>query len=315
MSALPTTAHKPVSNRDHGTRPLRFLSKDPSVGVGKQHPTHRDGFEAIRGYRPKVRKPPKPRVQNISSLTYGAQPFRLQTGEAAPTQTQVSDTKLYPWRANAMLRITVPSKSDVSFVATGWFIGPYAVATAAHAVYPRAPGIYTGWASQIEVIPGLNGDSNTPPFGSFTSNVFYCPDGWQTSGDLRLDYGVVLLSQGIGSQVGTYGYSTYSDDDLRAAVANLAGYPEFKPDKSPAQGTQWYDSGSVLNVDDSFIYYNMGTQPGESGSCVYKNIGDQRYAMAIHTAGQGDGGNSVDRGLRIIEPVFENLQQWATMQG
>jgi glutamyl endopeptidase len=314
MSILPKIAHKPVSSRDHVMSPLRFLSEDPSPGVGQQHPIHPNGFEAIPGYRPIVRKPPKPRVQNISSLTYGPQTFKLQTGEGPPTQTQISDTTLYPWRANAMLRITVPSKNDV-FLATGWFIGPYAVATAAHAVYPREPGVYTGWASQIEVIPGFNGDSNPPPFESFTSNVFYCPDGWQTNGDLRLDYGVVLLSQGIGSQVGTYGYSTYSDDDLQSAVANLAGYPEYKPDGTPAQGTQWYDSSSVVNVDDSFIYYDMGTQPGESGSCVYKNVGDQRYAMAIHTAGQGDGGNSVDRGLRIIEPVFENLQQWAMMQG
>ena len=314
MSALPKTAHKPVSSRDHAAHAHRFLSEDPTVGVGKQHPTHPDGFEALPGYRPVTRKPQKSRPQNISRLTYGAQPFRLQTGEAPATQTQVTDTTLYPWRANALLRITVPGNSDV-FLATGWFIGPYAVVTAAHAVYPRTPGVYTGWASQIEVIPGLNGDSNTPPFGSFTSNTFYCPDGWQTDGDLRLDYGVVLLSQGIGSQVGTYGYSTYSDDDLQATVANLAGYPEYKPDGSPAQGTQWYDSGSVMNVDDSFIYYSMGTQPGESGSCVYRNIGDQRYAMAIHTAGQGDGTSGLDRGLRIIEPVFENLQQWATMHG
>ncbi|MGA8761675.1 MAG: hypothetical protein WB562_02205 [Candidatus Sulfotelmatobacter sp.] len=213
------------------------------------------------------------------------------------------------------MRITVPN-SLATFLASGWFIGPYAVVTAAHAVYPREPGIYTGWASQVEVIPGLDGDSSTPPFGSCMSNVFYCPDGWQSCGDLSLDYGVVLLSQGIGSQVGTYGYSTYSDDDLRSAVANLAGYPEYKPDGSPAQGTQWYDSASVVNVDDSFIYYNMGTQPGESGSCVYRNIGDLRYAMAIHTAGPTGGtANGLDRGLRIIEPVFENLQQWATMHG
>ncbi len=315
MSPLPKAAHKPVSSRDHASHPRRFLSEDPNVGVGKLHPTHPDGFEAIPGYQPGTRKPQKSRPQNVSRLTYGAQPFRLQTGEAAATQTQVTDTTLYPWRANALLRITVPGNT-ATFLASGWFIGPYAVVTAAHVVYPREPGIYTGWASQVEVIPGLNGDSSTPPFGSCTSNVFYCPDGWQTSGDLSLDYGVVLLSEGIGSQVGTYGYSTYSDDDLQSAVANLAGYPEFKPDGSPAQGTQWYDSASVVSVDDSFIYYNMGTQAGESGSCVYRNIGDQRYAMAIHTAGPNDGTtNGIDRGLRIIEPVFENLQQWATMHG
>ncbi len=313
MSALSRRDHKAVSNRSHGSTPPRFLSQDPSPGVGNQHPIRPEGYEALSGYAFRTKKPPQSRPQSVSRLTYGAQPFRLQTGDGGPTQTQVSDTTVYPWRANALLRVTVPMKSD-TFLATGWFIGPYAVITAAHAVYPREPGIYTGWASQIEVIPGLNGDSSTPPFGTLISTSFQCPDGWQTVGDVGLDYGVVLLTEGVGSTVGSYGYSTYSDDDLRGAVANLAGYPEFKPDGTPAQGTQWYDAASVLNIDDSFIYYYMGTQPGESGSAVYKNIGDQRYVMAIHTAGQGDG-NNLDRGLRIIEPVFENLQHWATMRG
>ena len=316
MSALSKAAHKPVSNRNHVEAPARFLREDPHVGIGTQHPTHPDGFEAIPGYHLRPRTTPKPRLRNIRELTYGSRAFKLQTAANAATQTQVSDTTIYPWRANAMLKITVPGKTSI-FLGSGWFIGPYAVITAAHAVFPREPGIYTGWASQIEVIPGLNGDSNPPPFGSFTSNSFYCPDGWQSDGDVRLDYGAVLLSQGVGSQVGTYGYATYSADDLRSTVANLAGYPEYKPDGTPAQGTQWYDAASIVNVDDSFVYYQMETQPGESGSCVYRNIGDQRYAMAIHTAAQGSAGgpDDLDRGLRIIEPVFENLQQWASMQG
>jgi glutamyl endopeptidase len=316
MHALSKTAHKPISNRSQASFPLRFLSAEPNVGLGMQHPTHPDGFEAIPGYRLKVPKLAKPRHRHIAELTYGSPPMKLQVGEGAPTQTQVLDTTLYPWRANVMLKIVVPGKTDV-FLGSGWFVGPCAVVTAAHAVYPREPGIYTGWASQVEVIPGLNGDSNPPPFGSFTSSLFYCPDGWQSDGDLRLDYGVVLLNQSIGSQVGTYGYATYSDDDLRSSVANLAGYPEYKPDGGAAKGTQWYDAGNVADVDESFIYYHLETQPGESGSCVFKNAGDQRYAMAIHTAGQGGVGAQTgpDRGVRIIEPVFENLQQWATMRG
>jgi glutamyl endopeptidase len=317
MSSIPKSAHNPVSSRSGVKAPVRFLSHEPHLGVGDRHPTHPSGFEAIEGYRLRSRKAAEPRMRNVSELTYGSRTLKSQVGAAPSSQTQVSDTTLYPWRANALLKITVPGKSD-TFLGTGWFVGPYAVVTAAHVVYPREPGVYTGWAVQIEVIPGLNGISSTPPFGSFISNNLACPDGWQSEGDLRLDYGVVLLTQGVGSQVGTYGFSTYSDDDLKSAVANLAGYPEYKPDGTPAQGTQWYDAGNVMHVDESFIYYDLATQPGESGSCVYRNIGEQRYAMAIHTAGQDVGGgsqNGTDRGLRITEPVFENLQQWAAMQG
>jgi glutamyl endopeptidase len=313
MKAATKSAHKPISNRSQISVSPRFLSEGPNLGLGEPHPSHPNGFEAIPGYRLKPPRETKSNLRNISELTYGPRPFKLQDGEGVPTQTQVSDTTLYPWRANAVLKVIIPGKVGI-FLASGWFIGPCAVVTAAHAVYPREPGIYAGWASQIEVIPGLNGDANPPPFGSFTSNLFYCPDGWQSEGDLRLDYGVVLLNQAVGAQLGTYGYVTYSDDDLRASVANLAGYPEYTPDGSPGHGTQWYDAGNVADVDESFVYYDLETQPGESGSCVYKNVGDQRYAIAIHTAGQGAVG-TVDRGVRITEPVFENLKQWAPMRG
>jgi glutamyl endopeptidase len=311
MNSLNKSAHNPVSSRSSVRATVRHLSHKPHFGVGDRHPIHSHGFEAIEGFRLRSRKTAGSRLRNISELTYASHTFKLQLGEAASSQTQISDTTVYPWRANALLKINVPGKSD-PFLGTGWFIGPYALVTAAHVVYPREPGVYAGWASQIEVIPGSNGISDTPPFGSFISNNFSCPDGWQSEGDQRLDYGVVLLTQGIGSQVGTYGFSTYSDDDLTSAVANLAGYPEYKPDGTPALGTQWYDAGNVTHVDESFIYYDLAAQPGESGSCVYRNIGEERSAIAIHTAGQSTG---TDRGLRITEYVFENLQQWASTQG
>jgi glutamyl endopeptidase len=311
MSAPSKAAHTPTSSHTGVMVPQRFFSREPSLGQGGRHPIDPRGFEAIHGYQVKApAASAKPRLRNISDLTYGSRLAKSQTGVAAATQTEVNDTTLYPWRANAALNITVPGKSD-AFSGTGWFVGPYAVITAAHAVYPREAGIYTGWASRIEVIPGLNGIANPPPFGSFSSSLFYCPDGWQSDGDLRLDYGVVLLNQGIGSQLGAFGYATYADNDLLSAVANLAGYPLDAPTGISAPGTQWYAAGNVVNIDESFIYYNLDTRAGESGSSVYRNIGDQSYAMAIHTAAT----DTLDRGLRIIEPVFENLQHWASMRG
>jgi glutamyl endopeptidase len=250
----------------------------------------------------KSNDPEKSRIRSISELTY-----KPQVGAAPAAQTMIVDTTLYPWRVNAALKITVPGTADI-FLGTGWFIGPYAVITAAHAVYPQNPGGYSGWAAQIEVTPGLNGGAS--PYGSLVSSLFYCPAGWQSDGDVRLDYGVILLNKGMGSEVGTFGYATYSDSDISAAMANLAGYPLNPPDGS-GQGTQWYGAGGVANLDDSFIYYDLDSLAGESGSCVYRNIGDQSYAMAIHTSASG----GADRGLRIIEPVYQNLQQWASMQG
>jgi V8-like Glu-specific endopeptidase len=122
---------------------------------------------------------------------------------------------------------------------------------------------------------------------------------------------VVLLPDGLGSQVGTYGYSTYADADLRSAIANLAGYPVAPPDAAQPPGRQWYGANNVSQVDDSFVYYDLSTVAGESGSAVYRNIGSNSYVMAIHTSAS----SNQNRGVRIIDPVYGNIQQWAGMHG
>jgi V8-like Glu-specific endopeptidase len=309
-------AHEPVSSRDETSGPGRFFSSAPSLGGdARRQQVDPAGFEAVAEFQlPQGAPPPPGGIRAASELTYGqpaevaAAPF--PPGAPAANRTPVPDTTLYPWRANAALLITVPGHAE-SFLASGWFIGPYAVITAAHAVYPREPGGYTGWASQIKIIAGLNGFPNPGPLGEVTSKLFYCPTGWQGSGDQRLDYGVVLLNQAIGLKTGTYGYATYAANDLQSSVANLAGYPVVSPDHSAPQGRQWYGASNVLNVDDSYVYYNLGTLPGDSGSCVYRNIGEQSYAMAVHTSTDG----SINRGIRIIEPVYNNLRMWASMHG
>ena len=305
--------HEATCNQSEPTRPRRFFSTNPLFGMdANRHPVNATGFEAFEGVALAEAAPQEER-RAISELTYG--PTEAPATDALEAfgpfgnRVAITDTTLYPWRANCALVISVPGHS-ASFLATGWFIGPYAVITAAHAVFPREPGGYTGWVTQIQVLPGLNGQPANPPFGRFVSNTFFCPTGWQSSGDQRLDYGVLLLSEAVGQTVGTFGFATYSTNDLMTAGANLSGYPLRSPDNTEPQGRQWYGANQVAKVDNSFVYYNLGTQNGDSGSCLYRNIGDQSFAMAIHTGFNG----TIDRGVRIIPPVYANLQKWSMMQ-
>lgn len=313
MNIISEAQHEPATNRIETAEPMRFYSTPPTIGADKRrHPVDPGGFEAIAGFQIAPAAPlQEPEMRAISELTYGPPESALMAAlpEASSNRHPITDTTQYPWRANALLRITVPG-FNVKFQATGWFVGPYAVITAAHAVYPRQAGGFTGWVAMVEVIPALNGFPNNPPFGTITSNVFQCPVGWQQIGDSRMDYGVVLLKQDLGSTVGTYGFATYPPDDLSSAIANLSGYPVVSPDLTQPQGRQWYGAGNVANVDDSFLYYDLGTRQGDSGSCVYRIIGDQSYAMAIHTADNG-----TNRGIRITAPVHKNLTSWKGMHG
>jgi V8-like Glu-specific endopeptidase len=327
-TTLSDARHELVSNRDGKAAPKRFYSTGPTLGGdGRRHPVDPGGFEAIAGFQ----LAPAGAVQELenrsmSELTFGpraispapaafaAEPAHAAApAAAASNRVPVPDTTHYPFRANALLRITVPGFSS-PFLATGWFVGPYAVVTAAHCVYPRQMGGYMGWVSSVEVIPGLNGFPGPPPYGTAVSKSFECPLEWQKKPDLPvdygLDYGVVLLKQDIGHTVGTYGYATYPSGELASVVANLAGYPVVSPDQSEPQGRQWYSAAKVGQVDDSFVYYDLGTRSGDSGSCVYRNIGDQSYVIAIHTADNG-----TNRGIRITAPLHENLTKWKSMHG
>lgn len=310
------SSHATSSSRDKVTGPELFQSTPPSFGGDDQRqPVDTRGFEALEGVQlpAALPAPPQQRIRAISELTFAepepAPGAALPESLLAVARTPVPNTALYPWRANAALLITVPGESDL-FLATGWFIGPYAVITAGHAVYPRQLGGHTGWVSQVEVIPGLNGFGAARPFGSAFSDTFEAPTAWQESGDRTQDYAVVLLNQGLGLTVGAFGYATYSTNDILSAGANLSGYPVASPDGTEPQGRQWYGAGGVTSVDSSFVFYQLGTLIGDSGSCLYRNIGGNPFAMAIHTSTVG--GNN--RGVRITAPVYANLQRWASMR-
>jgi glutamyl endopeptidase len=307
-------AHAPVGN-PRSAGPKRFYSIPPSIGSSEGRAnTHSDGYHEVTGFKLAVAAAPLRASRAISELSFAPTPVRglplaaIATG--ASGLVEVTDTTQYPWRATAALKITIPGQGD-NFYATGWFIGPYAVITAAHAVYPRMGSSGGQWAKQIEVFPGLNGFESAPPFNSFVSDTFYCPTAWQSDGDPRLDYGVVLLKQDVGSTLGTFGYSTFSDADIRASLANIAGYPVNAPDGTTPQGHLWYGASQVIDVDESFVYYPLDTRDGQSGSCIYRNSGSDSFAMAVHTTAVG----AIDHGVRITAPVFSNLQNWASMQG
>ena len=52
----------------------------------------------------------------------------------------------------------------------------------------------------------------------------------------------------------------WSDGDLTAVTANIAGYPGDKP-----AGTLWYDWQQIASVDARKVYDDIDTAGGQSG--------------------------------------------------
>ncbi len=217
----------------------------------------------------------------------------------------VTNNETYPWRCICSLLITAQSGS--LFIGTGWLVSPRLVLTAGHCVYLHDEG---GWASQIEVIPGRNGGSR--PFGSVVARDLRSVRGWTIDRDRDYDYGAILLPEGrrYGDELGWLGYATRADDYFSGITLNLAGYPGDGGKEGPErqQGTQWYDSREVKDVDEKQITYEIDTWGGQSGAPVWVLTSDgNRYGLAIHTWG-----TTVSNGAtRITGDVFDNIVLWA----
>jgi V8-like Glu-specific endopeptidase len=220
--------------------------------------------------------------------------FPAETVCGQDDRVQVINTTAVPWRWICKLIITFPNGKK--YGGTGWFIGQKAVMTAGHCVYSSADG---GWASQIEVIPGMQG--TTRPYGSMIGTSFRSVTGWTQNSDPNYDYGCIILpSPNLGNMVGYFGFAALTDASLQNLLVNNSGYPGDKP-----FGTQWFNAGRVTNVTARKIYYMLDTYGGQSGSPTWRLQNDQRHAVGIHAYG-----GCPNSSTRIVTPVFNNMMNW-----
>lgn len=219
-------------------------------------------------------------------------------------RTRVTPTTSYPWRAIARLVMTFPNNK--TYVGTGFFIGPHTVITAAHCVYSHDDG---GWATSVEVIPGMDGTLR--PYGSAYAVLLAVPTYWiSTGGNKNWDIGAVRLADDtLGNQVGWFGFAAYGYTDLIGELANLSGYPA---DKSPT-GSQWYSYCSIIttghwtNGDETILYHNLDTYGGQSGSPIWFVRDSNRYVIGVHTSSWGSAYNAA---LRIRPHIFSLMVYW-----
>ena len=214
-------------------------------------------------------------------------------------RVQINDTFVFPYRAVASLQITATDGSR--WLGTGWFIGPRTLVTAGHCVYIKNSGVpgRDGWVRNITVIPGRYGSNK--PFGQAISTKFKSVSGWTNNGDEKQDYGAIILPTPLGNTVGTFGFGVYADADLLAATANISGYPGDK-----LAGTQWFHARQVTSVGPQKVFYDVDTMGGQSGAPVWRVLGGQRIAIAVHAYG----GTTANSGTRITAAVNANLIAW-----
>jgi glutamyl endopeptidase len=212
----------------------------------------------------------------------------------ADDRVRISPATSLPWRWICKLFITFPD--GARFVGTGWMIGGRTVMTAGHCVYSRGNG---GWASSVEVVPGMDGASR--PYGSLVGTSFRSVTGWTQDGKPEFDYVAIILPNcSLGNRVGWFGFAYLNDSTLNNMLVNTAGYPGDKPN-----GTMWFNAGSISRVEERKIYYMIDTIGGQSGSPVWRYLNGERHAVGVHAYG-----GCPNSATRITKPVFDNMLAW-----
>jgi len=215
-------------------------------------------------------------------------------------RTRITNTTAVPWRAIAYLEI-YDQFGYRAGSCTGTFVGPDVVLTAAHCLYDIDMG---GWAGYIRVVPGKNG--SLEPLGSAWAQSAWTPINWQLAEYPEWDWGLLKLpNKNLGNTTGWFRVANLRTETLSNSnfMPAIVGYPG---DVTPP-ATMWGGiKPSFLSVSAIYLYYDIDTAPGQSGSAIFSaNINNPYfgYVVGIHTHGFG----TYNRGSRIDDELLGML--------
>ncbi len=235
-----------------------------------------------------------------------------------PSETQArpesviggDDRKIYnnvgfPGRTIVKLYISAPWGGN--WVGSGAIIDNFHVLTAGHCAY-----IYDddtgneGWASSIEVVPGMDlADSVPDPYGNAWVVGMRSYNGWTENENNEHDWALLTLDRNVGAFTGWMGRITApSSSSIYDNTMNVAGYPT----DLDSGDRLYHDSDSGDGAWSNIHFYWADTFGGMSGGPVWRYSDGTRRIMTIHAYGQ-DGEDS-NYGTRLNNNKFDRILTW-----
>ena len=226
----------------------------------------------------------------IAELEQPGFPMTPNSVIGADTRYQILNPTLAPWIRSPLI---LYERGGLNYMCSGWLIGTYAVATAAHCLYQSGQ-----YSTNFQVVFGVNGYSAV---AACTVDHTSFPPIWASSQHPDDDWGVIKINCNAGAVFGEFGYVIPTVGPGGGGYA-VTGYPADKTSSS-AGYTMWEDQGPILTVNSKRVFYNMDTFGGQSGGPVWRNeTGCGICSSAIHAYGVG-GGSASNSGTRITDAV------------
>jgi len=227
---------------------------------------------------------------------------------------QVNNTTAYPFCTIGQFTMTFPNGK--TYTGTGTLLDRNHVLTAAHNLYGNDVG---GWARSVTFAAARNG--NNYPYNSVAAATIFVPEDYRFLSppnpddvpannidytQYLYDYGLVRLSSPV--DAGVMRMHNPSDDELDARIFTVTGYPGDKP-----AGTMWGADGRLSGYAEEFLFYQISTYRGESGSAVatlFDHLVNPQIPRicGIHVAGSGRLGANF--AVRLRDEVIEQIVSW-----
>jgi V8-like Glu-specific endopeptidase len=229
--------------------------------------------------------------------------------------SRITPTTSEPWSAIAKLYIYVDSDDLPDFQCSGFLVGRFHVITAGHCLHNDDYAADTNlWARRIRVVPGADsqqsplGPRPLEPYDHAWAERMRSYREWIEARQPEHDWGLITLDVPLGDRAGWFALRT--DDPGSSSYRGTLHTAGF-PGELDGGLNLYHTSGRGCRADSFRHYFTMEVRPGQSGSPVWVEEGDQRYAVSIVTYSA----NPCNLGTRLDEGKFGALVRWVTEDG
>ncbi|MBA3813977.1 MAG: SEL1-like repeat protein [Alphaproteobacteria bacterium] len=197
-----------------------------------------------------------------------------------------------------------------TYVGPGTLVGPNLVLTGASSLYEKNSrnGQCIGKAKEVTFIPGMN--EINKPFGKQRVTDFYFPEEYINSDNNMENYGLLILENSVGEEMGYLGISIAPPQQISSLEVDVGGYDQAEDKIYQMHGMK----GKSTTVNEDFIEYEVDASVDHKGNgegyqnAIRHTVYEEGKSYFIVSVEAGTGLKNQDTFL--TKPRYEKIRGW-----